>query len=545
MAVTNTAAGNQTPRLLVRAWYNSSVLGVHQRLNIELVNSLPGAVEVLENKSLPGTIEVPENESLPGAVEVPEIEYEPIPMARMGVWAITPRMYSDDTPRNECSGFTCLEIDLSYDPPTSPRSRTGPREAARTLFYDSDGLTELISKFMESKKKKPMYFTIHPDPAWWKKSGLPQDFKLEYTFVKFEHSLSLSLKPVALTTIPRTSLAYEMGSQLGSSAKEIGVAVGDICSKILALSAEVQQGASPAKLLDFVHNAIETAKVPSLDDAFKSSKLETTEAIKRSWTGMLVSAACFRRLSSGMKGTLGALSGDGHVLNSTLHALVTDMTVARLLFGEYESEVEKLCKLLKEKYNDDPSLIRTFWKISLTICGVAAVAGLGVATCGIGALVVPAAVGGTSLAASGVGLYYDSTKRGTKENNVVTLDENVVKMRNTLHEAQMAVALMFCHQVLQVPVEALANPQERDEILENLGIDVYHIGQDDREGEGFGKKLVQNRLENFLKAYEAVGRKQNEIADDLKIKVGSEPKLVLPEAVMMHSYPGVKSITVK
>ncbi|KAM7200804.1 hypothetical protein V8F33_003735 [Rhypophila sp. PSN 637] len=276
---------------------------------------------------------------------------------------------------------------------------------------------------------------------------------------------------------------------------------------------------------------------------------------------MLVSAACFRRLSSGVAGTLEALSEGRQVLNSTLHALVTDITVARVLFGEYESEMGKLCELLKEKYNDDPSLIGTFWKISLTICGVAALAGLGVATGGIGPLVVPAvitgakcaAVGGSSLAASGVGLYHDSTKRGMKKNDVATLDENVVKMRNTLHEAQMAVAFMFCHQVLQVPVESLANPQERDEILENLGIDLNQIGQDDREeGEGFGssrisykQELVQDRLRKFLKAYKAVGKKQNEIADDLKVKVGSEPKLVLPEAVMMHSYASVKSITAK
>ena len=248
--------------------------------------------------------------------------------------------------------------------------------------------------------------------------------------------------------------------------------------------------------------------------------------------------------------------------------MVTEMVVASVLFGEYEKEMEVLCKLLEAEYRGNAKNITYFWQVGFTMFGAAVASSLALAS-GLGAgVVAPAAVtklaatiGTAAVGTTGFGICgvagAKAFKRHGKRNRVperkylhvpsistqsrrpdeltsiITVNQGIEDVRLALRNAQVAVVAIFCRQVLQVPIESMADDEERKDILRRLGIDISYLPVKIKV---YTAALIQERLVDFLGAHKTVEAKQRQIAKDFQLKIGAtvrQLEISVPQSVMV------------
>ncbi|KAJ3518370.1 hypothetical protein NM208_g14536 [Fusarium decemcellulare] len=400
-----------------------------------------------------------------------------------------------------------LTVELQFQPSTDCEAQG----SLRKLFRQT--LPPLVDNFSKGRGLKPLQITMFPVG-----DKLPDDAVQRYSHAQVLHSLAMDHTRVAHASNVRGNQVEGIARTLAAVTPEAIVAGLDYSVQIKNMIINSMRGESPTDNWIRIKAMFSEIKMPddtteALEQAVEHESgvdLRATSEIKASWNMVLASSYCFRKLVGDLQACTSKISKGSAVGNEDLYRIVIGMTVAMNSLSWHRKEVKTFGDLVCKEYGETKAALwNRFLKTSIWFVAGVVLASATPVVGGVTTVTASTLAGAAGLASSDI---VKKWKLGTKMNEVGHLENLRRQLESAIGGAQIAVAAIFCGQVLSIRLDLMSRT-DRKGVLKALGVDVDELKEED-----YRQQLALNRIEQFCSSFEEFDKKRKEVGDEFGIK---------------------------
>ncbi|KAK1825796.1 hypothetical protein QBC39DRAFT_38848 [Podospora conica] len=415
--------------------------------------------------------------------------------------------------QDSCGTYFPLEVDLEFPPP-KPRSRfalfkSKPRQSPSDPVSDlaevfkSVTFATAINEYFETRPGEPHHLVLYPKNS---SNELSEEAEFKQTHITILKSLKV--EPSTLSTIPAVVPPTDVPAEICRSAKSLANSVSlgaDTATLIIASHEDFKNGKPTVDGLEKIRERWPEADSDAAGGGISSEgQLTTKETISRDWTKAEQGLGVFTDVIRNMEDIVQSLStNSSHAVSSqVLYEALIHARNASIVLSECQKQMVAVEKQLIAYKANNANPNRLYIDAGI-ICAAILACFLG----GAPILLATGAAGGVL----GVEIYHQYDISSHK-NSIKDLNKTIEALGEALVDADAALAILFCSQVLRKPLDSKhISPRERMALLRELGVDTQQLN-----GGDYSRELVEAKLMRLCKVYTRF-RKQT---DDLKKKTG-------------------------
>ncbi|KAK0622709.1 hypothetical protein B0T14DRAFT_514317 [Immersiella caudata] len=409
--------------------------------------------------------------------------------------------------QESCGHYFPLEVDLVFLPP-KPQSTFSLFRSASSRGHLSDPISDLaeifcatlpavIKRYFEVRHGEPHQLVLFPT-----ENALSDADNNKNTHVVVLKSLAVSCTTTIVpAAIPPTGVPAEIcrSAMTLLNAASLGI---DVASLVIESCENWKWGSSGSTAGTYKKVVERWTEAATTEDG----GLTAERVIIRDWTRAEDRLGLFMHVVESMEHVVERVSAEDsrHAVSpQNLYEAMIHARNASIVLSEYQRQMGVVTQnLLALKYDQTDN---TKLKIHAGIICVMVLAAW--FTGGLSAV-----IGASAGMSSGVNELYHRYDASNHKKVIKDVNTTIEKLSQALVDADAALAILFCSQVLRKPLDSEhISLSERMMLLRELGIDTAHLSERD-----YSQKLVATRVTRFCKVYKDL-KKQ---IDGLKIATG-------------------------
>ncbi|KAK4207435.1 hypothetical protein QBC37DRAFT_406203 [Rhypophila decipiens] len=413
---------------------------------------------------------------------------------------------------------------VSRDP--NPRKRFPPHETLRTAINPCGGLPYQIAEWRGRNLLHITYTPLDP-PEGVRLTDKERDMYTPEPF--FENRLHLQYQTQSRAT-PRPGQPVASALvQVASAAPVATLIAGNIFEYVIQMPKNLMRGQSMKDMVEAAvwHSDSAVSQLLAKQDASQHAE------VRHAWVRAAVYTAGFEEMVNDLQSLAQNISNEKGATDQELYQMVYQMATARQLFTHYQQAMSDFNSLVTGKVlgvKSDATRKQLVASIAMLLASVGLlVAGAGPILAGTAGLAAAlnGGCGAVGIVSSIITICYktkDNTDNECQKTALAELDRLILRLHQSLWDAQLAFAFLFCSQVLEVRLHRMSRDQKK-ELLGSLGVDVSKL-----KDQTYTKALVLASTENMLSIHTNITAKRAAVAEicgfqgDIRITVDSSDR---------------------